>query len=88
MSNELFEQGLAIRKAVLGKDYVEKSLATADDFSRTVLTLLQLRVAFLDLLRPGGFLSLGKADCIGLLGSAWILNARKAGVSGTAGAQA
>ena len=39
MSNELFEQGLAIRKAVLGKDYVEKSLATADDFSRPMQEL-------------------------------------------------
>jgi 4-carboxymuconolactone decarboxylase len=39
MSNELFEQGLAIRKAVLGKDYVEKSLATADEFSRPMQEL-------------------------------------------------
>lgn len=28
----LFERGLAVRKEVLGKDYVEKSLASADDF--------------------------------------------------------
>jgi 4-carboxymuconolactone decarboxylase len=39
MSNELFERGLAIRKAVLGKDYVEKSLASADDFSRPMQEL-------------------------------------------------
>jgi 4-carboxymuconolactone decarboxylase len=32
MSKELFDKGLEIRKAVLGKDYVEKSLAAADDF--------------------------------------------------------
>lgn len=39
MSNELFERGLAIRKAVLGKEYVEKSLASADDFSRPMQEL-------------------------------------------------
>ena len=39
MSNELFQQGLAIRKAVLGNEYVEKSLATADDFSRPMQEL-------------------------------------------------
>ena len=33
MNDELFEQGLAIRKAVLGKEFVEKSLASADDFN-------------------------------------------------------
>ena len=32
--SDLFEKGLAIRKAVLGKEYVEKSLAAADDFTR------------------------------------------------------
>ena len=32
MSDELFEKGLEIRKAVVGKEYVEKSLASADDF--------------------------------------------------------
>ena len=39
MSNELFQQGLAIRKAVLGNEYVEKSLASADDFSRPMQEL-------------------------------------------------
>jgi 4-carboxymuconolactone decarboxylase len=34
MSDERYEKGLAKRKAVLGADYVEKSLAQADDFSR------------------------------------------------------
>lgn len=33
MKDELFEQGLATRKAVLGEAYVEKSLGSADDFS-------------------------------------------------------
>jgi 4-carboxymuconolactone decarboxylase len=33
MSDELFEQGLRIRKAVLGEAYVERSLAAADEFS-------------------------------------------------------
>lgn len=33
MSNSTFEQGLALRKQVLGTDYVEKSIAGADDFS-------------------------------------------------------
>lgn len=32
--SDMFEKGLAIRKAVLGKEYVEKSLAGADDFTR------------------------------------------------------
>jgi 4-carboxymuconolactone decarboxylase len=39
MNKELFERGLTIRKAVLGKDYVEKSLAAADDFSRPMQEL-------------------------------------------------
>ena len=30
--DELFEAGLEVRKAVLGSDYVEKSLANADEF--------------------------------------------------------
>ena len=33
MSKEVFDRGLAIRKDVLGKEYVEKSIATADDFN-------------------------------------------------------
>ena len=33
MSNEKFEKGLALRKQVLGADYVEKSMANADSFS-------------------------------------------------------
>ena len=33
MNDDLFEQGLEIRKAVLGAEFVEKSLASADDFN-------------------------------------------------------
>lgn len=33
MSKDVFDRGLAIRKDVLGKEFVEKSLATADDFN-------------------------------------------------------
>ncbi|MEX0961116.1 MAG: carboxymuconolactone decarboxylase family protein [Burkholderiales bacterium] len=33
MNDELFEKGLAIRKSVLGKEFVEKSIAAADDFN-------------------------------------------------------
>ena len=34
MDRERFEKGLAQRKATLGAEYVEKTLATADDFTR------------------------------------------------------
>ena len=33
---DLFEKGLAVRKEVLGADYVERSIAGADDFTRTM----------------------------------------------------
>ena len=33
MATELFNKGLEVRKAVLGKAYVEKSIAGADDFA-------------------------------------------------------
>lgn len=32
MSDDLFQKGLAIRSEVIGKEYVERSLAGADDF--------------------------------------------------------
>ena len=32
----LFDRGLKIRKEVLGEDYVNKSIAGADDFTRTM----------------------------------------------------
>jgi 4-carboxymuconolactone decarboxylase len=34
MDNDLFEKGLAKRKATLGEDYVEKNLAAADELTR------------------------------------------------------
>ena len=34
MDNDLFEKGLAARKATLGADYVERNLAAADDLTR------------------------------------------------------
>jgi 4-carboxymuconolactone decarboxylase len=37
---DMFEKGLAIRKAVLGTEYVEKSLAGADDFTRPLQHLV------------------------------------------------
>jgi len=36
IEQQLFEQGLKTRKDVLGADYVEKSIAKADDFTRTM----------------------------------------------------
>ena len=33
MSKEIFDRGLAIRKDVLGKEFVEKSFESADDFN-------------------------------------------------------
>ena len=34
MASDQFEKGLAIRKEVLGEEYVDASLANADDFNR------------------------------------------------------
>jgi len=39
MGQDRYEKGLALRKQVLGKEYVEKSLANADDFSRPMQEL-------------------------------------------------
>jgi 4-carboxymuconolactone decarboxylase len=39
MGKDRFEKGLALRKQVLGAEYVEKSLASADDFSRPMQEL-------------------------------------------------
>jgi 4-carboxymuconolactone decarboxylase len=33
MNDDLFNKGLEIRKSVLGKEFVEKSIAAADDFN-------------------------------------------------------
>jgi 4-carboxymuconolactone decarboxylase len=40
MDEQDFERGLAMRKAVLGDAYVEKALASADDFSRPLQDLV------------------------------------------------
>jgi 4-carboxymuconolactone decarboxylase len=40
MTSERFERGLAIRKSVLGDAYVEKALASADEFSRPMQELV------------------------------------------------
>lgn len=40
MSTELFDKGLAMRKRVLGSEYVEKSLAAADDYTRPLQELV------------------------------------------------
>jgi 4-carboxymuconolactone decarboxylase len=39
MNKEIFERGMAIRKDVLGKEFVEKSFASADDFNRPMQEL-------------------------------------------------
>lgn len=40
MSEHLFETGLAIRREVLGAEYVDANLANADDFTRDFQRLL------------------------------------------------
>ena len=40
MSKEMFDKGLAIRKSVLGAEYVEKSIAAADDFNMPMQQLV------------------------------------------------
>ncbi len=40
MSNELFEKGLKVRREVVGAQYVDKSLAAADDFSMPMQELV------------------------------------------------
>ncbi len=39
MSTDMYERGLALRKTVLGEDYVARSFAAADDFSRPIQDL-------------------------------------------------
>jgi 4-carboxymuconolactone decarboxylase len=39
VDRDMFEKGLAIRRAVLGADYVDKAIASADDFSRPMQEL-------------------------------------------------
>jgi 4-carboxymuconolactone decarboxylase len=40
MNKEMYDKGLAIRAAVLGKDYVENAIKTADDFNRPMQELV------------------------------------------------
>ncbi len=40
MTDDLFEKGLSIRRAVVGSAYVDKSLAEADDFTRPLQELV------------------------------------------------
>lgn len=40
MNDELFEKGLEIRKSVLGAEFVEKSIASADDFNMPLQRLV------------------------------------------------
>ncbi len=40
MDKEAFEKGLAIRKKVIGAEYVEKSFANANDFNRPMQELV------------------------------------------------
>ena len=40
MSKETYEKGLEIRRAVLGTDYVDNALRTADDFNRPLQELV------------------------------------------------
>ena len=40
MSKEQFEAGLATRREVLGNDYVDRALASADEFSRPLQELV------------------------------------------------
>jgi 4-carboxymuconolactone decarboxylase len=40
VATDLFEKGLEVRRAVLGKDFVDKSISDADDFSRPLQELI------------------------------------------------
>ncbi len=40
MDKEMFEKGLSIRRAVLGADFVDKAIASADDFNRPLQELV------------------------------------------------
>src|SRR5712664_3971845 len=40
MNDELFDRGLKIRKSVLGAEFVEKSIASADDFNMPMQRLV------------------------------------------------
>ena len=54
MPSELFEKGLAIRREVLGDEYVERSLAQADDFTMPLQELVTEHAWGRDLGAPEG----------------------------------
>ena len=40
MDKEMFDKGLAIRRSTLGADFVDKAIASADDFNRPLQELV------------------------------------------------
>ena len=40
MSKDVYDRGLEIRKSVIGKEFVDKAFATADDFNRPLQDLI------------------------------------------------
>ena len=40
MASEMYERGLPIRRQVLGSDYVDRSIAEADDFNRPLQEMI------------------------------------------------
>jgi 4-carboxymuconolactone decarboxylase len=40
MNDEMYQRGLQIRKSVLGAEYVDKAIASADDFNRPLQELV------------------------------------------------
>jgi len=40
VATDLFEKGLEVRRAVLGKEYVDKSISDADDFDKPLQELV------------------------------------------------
>lgn len=40
MTTDLFEKGLKVRRTVLGKEFVDKSIGDADDFTRPLQELI------------------------------------------------
>jgi len=40
VATDLFEKGLEVRRAVLGKEYVDKSISDADDFAQPLQELV------------------------------------------------
>ena len=40
LPDDLYQRGLAVRRAVVGSDYVDKSLADADDFTKPLQDLV------------------------------------------------